>query len=77
MILMYSCRIVGQIDSHITIVTEIIGEVFLDDVLLISTAYNKLIEPIMAIYFHDMSKNGFAPDFYHRLRAVTLDFARS
>src|SRR5437762_11655093 len=57
------CRIEGDV-GH---VKEIIGEVFLDDVTLISAADHKFVDPVVGKDLHDVPQNRPAADLNHRL----------
>ena len=60
--------IAAHIKSYIVIVKEIMRKIFLDNSLLISCAYNKFIETLRRINFHNMDKNRIIPYFNHGLR---------
>src|SRR5712671_5577194 len=46
---------------------KVIGEIFLDDVALVSQADDEFIDPMGAVYFHDMPDDGPPADLHHRL----------
>src|SRR5881409_3309534 len=48
-------------------VKEIVGEVFLDDVTLISAAEHKFVDPVVGKDLHDVPQNRLAADLNHRL----------
>ena len=48
-------------------VQEIVGEPFLDHVLLIARAYNEIIETEMAVPLHDVPEDRHAADLHHGL----------
>ena len=48
---------------------KIIHEIFLDHITFVTQANDKIIKPIMAVYFHDMPEDGFAANFHHGLGA--------
>ena len=60
------CAIVGHIKSDVGHVQEIIGEVLLDDVTLITAANHEIVDAMCGVYLHDVPQNRFAPDFNHR-----------
>ena len=67
-ILQYLHGIILQVDRHVAIVTEIVGEIFLDDILLIATADNEVVDAIVAVGLHDMPQYRLAAYFHHGFR---------
>ena len=65
--------VVGQIEGDVRGMQEVLGEVFLHHVLLVSETDNEIIEPEFRIILHDMPENRLSADLHHRLRLqVTL-----
>ena len=50
----------GEIVCNVRGMQEVVREVFLDDVLLVSSTDDKVIVSVMAIQLHDVPKNGLA-----------------
>ena len=67
MIVKNSSCIVRQIYSHVTVMPEIIGKIFFNDILFVATTDYKFSDAIMAVSFHDMPKDRFPANLYHRL----------
>ena len=57
----------GEVVCNVRGVEEVVGEVFLNDVLLVTGTYDELVEAVVAVELHDVPKDGFAAQIYHRL----------
>jgi hypothetical protein len=47
---------------------EIIREIFLDHVALVTTTNNEFVETMCGVHFHDVPQNGLSADLYHGFR---------
>ena len=56
----------GQMKRHIGHVQEVIGEVLLDHVSLVTKADDEIVEAIVTIDLHDVPEDRAAADFHHR-----------
>ena len=61
-------RIILHVECDIGGVKEVVGEVFLDEVALVTATDDKVINAVCGIGFHDVPENGFAADLDHRFR---------
>lgn len=57
--------------------TEIVGKIFLDDILLVTAADNEFINSVMAVSLHDMPQDGLPSDFNHRFGYQIGGFAQT
>jgi len=57
----------GEVVCNIRGVQEIVGKVFLDDVLLVTGADNELVETVVAVQLHDVPEDGHPAQLYHGL----------
>lgn len=57
--------VVGQIDGHVAVVAKIVGEVFLDDILLVTATDDEVRDAVVAVSLHDMPQDGLPADFHH------------
>ena len=46
---------------------KIVGKIFLDDVSLVTTAHNKIIDAMVGIDFHDVPENWLTANLDHGL----------
>ena len=69
--------VIGKVEGNITPVKEIIGKIFLDNMLLVAAADNKIIVAIGRVDFHNMPKDRHSADFDHRLRNKMTFFTYS
>jgi hypothetical protein len=46
---------------------KVVGEILLNDITLVTTANNKVFDPVSRIHFEDMPEDRLASDFDHRL----------
>jgi hypothetical protein len=60
--------VLAHIESYITIIKCIVGEIFFYDMPFVTATNNKLVNAEGGIDFHNMPKNRLATNFYHRLR---------
>ncbi|MOA60389.1 hypothetical protein D3C78_1852500 [compost metagenome] len=58
-----------HVERHIRHVQEIVREVFLDYVALVTKADHEIVDPIVGIRFHDVPDDRLAADLDHRLGA--------
>lgn len=58
----------GKVKCHIAGIEEVIGEPFLDDMLLVSCADDEVVETVIAVLLHDVPQDRHAADFNHGLR---------
>ena len=63
-------RVTPQFQGHITAVPEVVPEVILDDLPLVSQADDEVSEPVVGIGLHDVPKDRLAADGHHGLGAV-------
>lgn len=56
---------------------EVIGKIFLDDILLVATTDDKLVDTVMAVSLHDMPQDGLPSDFNHRFGDQIGRFAQT
>ena len=66
-----------HIEGYVRHMQEVIGEVFLDQVTLVSTADHKVVDTVLGIDFEDVPQDGAAANFYHRLGAQARLFAEA
>ena len=59
--------VVAHVEGHVGHVQEIVGEVFLDQVTLVSATDDEIIHPVGGIDFHHMPQDRLAADLDHRL----------
>ena len=57
----------GKIECDIRGMEKVIRKIFLDNMLLVTRADDKLVEAIVAIELHDMPDNGHTAQFHHGL----------
>ena len=69
--------VVREVDGHIAVVAEIVGEVFLDDVLFVSAADDEIFDSVVLVRFHDVPYDRFSADFDHRFRNQVGGFAET
>jgi len=55
-----------HIESDIRAVQEIVGKIFFDDIALVTTANNKVVNAVCRIGFKNVLEYGFTADVYHR-----------
>ncbi len=77
MVIQYFYTIIAKIDCHITIMAEVIGKIFLDDILLIATTDDKILNAVMAVSLHDVPQDGLPSDFNHRFGDQIGRFAQT
>src|SRR5690606_39264156 len=56
---------VRQIEGHVSMMQEIIREVFLDEVTLVPAAHDEVRMAGGGVQLHDVPQNGSPPDFHH------------
>jgi len=61
--------VAGDIEGHIGGVEEVVGEVFLDDVALVSEADDEVVDALSGVELEDVPEDGAAADFHHGLGA--------
>ena len=71
------CSTFCQVYSHVAVVRVIVGEILFDNILLVSTADNEIIDAVMAVHFHDMPDDGFSAYFHHWFGNQVGSFAES
>lgn len=54
-------RIITQIHGHVTVVPKIVCKIFLDDILLVAAADDKVFNAVVAISLHDVPQDRLAP----------------
>ena len=59
---------VGEVVSDIRGMQEIVGEVLLDDMLLVARADDKFIKTVVAVQLHDVPQDGHPAQLHHGLR---------
>src|ERR1700748_229242 len=72
---MHVHAIVTHVESHVGHVQEIVGEIFLNDISLVSTTYDEIVDAMRGVAFQDMPQNRAPADLNHRLRADGSLFA--
>lgn len=77
MVIQNGGRIVGKVHGHIAVMTEIVGEILLDDILFITAADHEIVDAVMAVGFHDMPEDGFTTDLHHRFGDQVSGFAQA
>ena len=68
-------NLIGAVLSTIAIIGIVIGEIFLDHMLLIACADDELMIAVVGIYLHDMPEDRFSADLDHGLRFQMTFFA--
>ena len=56
-----------QVNGDVRLIQIIIGKKILDDAALIPQTDDEIMEPVMGIFLHDVTENGFSADLDHRL----------
>jgi len=46
---------------------KVVGKVLFDDIALVTTADDKVVDSVGGVQFHDVPEDWFASDFYHGL----------
>src|SRR5882762_10354942 len=64
---MHSHLIGVHVEGHIGGMQKVVGEVLLDDVALVATADDEVIDAVLRIYLQDVPQNGSAANLDHRL----------
>ena len=59
--------VIGDVESYIGHVKEVIGEVLLDDIALVAATNHEVVDSVVRINLHDVPKDGLAANFDHRL----------
>ena len=65
-----------QIDRDVGRVEEIVGEVLLNQITLLTSTDDKIIDSVMGINLQNVPQNGLATDFYHGLGRVDVSSLR-
>jgi hypothetical protein len=63
-----SMRLLCQVDGHVRHVQEVVGEVLLDDVTLVTAADDEVVDAMGEYELQDVPEDRPAADFDHRLR---------
>ncbi|MNE07995.1 hypothetical protein D3C80_1006370 [compost metagenome] len=58
-----------HVEGDIGHVQEIVGEVLLDHIALVTEANHEIVDPVVGVDFHDVPNDGLATNFDHRFRA--------
>ena len=66
-LVMYLHTVFGHVEGDIRHVQEVIGEVFLDHIALVTTADHEIGDTMSAIDFHNVPQDRTAADFDHGL----------
>ncbi len=66
-LLVYPHAVVAHVKRDVGHVQKIIGKVLFDDVALVATADDEVIDPMMGVNLHDVPKDGFSSQFNHGL----------
>jgi len=56
-----------HVESHIGRVQKIVGEIFLDDVALVTAADHEIVDAVMAVGLEDVPEDGLAAHLHHGL----------
>ena len=57
--------VTGEVNGDICVMNEIIHEILFDHIALVTKTDDELVKPVLAVNFHDMPEDGFAPNFNH------------
>lgn len=60
--------VISHIKSNIGHMQEVIGEILLDDITLITATNHKIVNSMCGIYFHDVPENRLTTNLDHWLR---------
>ena len=66
-LLVYFHAVVAHVEGHIRHVQKVVGEVFLDQVALVTAANHEIVDAVVGIDLHDVPQDGLAANFHHRL----------
>ncbi|MNR53447.1 hypothetical protein D3C85_1734650 [compost metagenome] len=72
---MHFHAVVGHVECHVGHVQEVVREVLLDHVALVTAADHEVVHAVGGIGLHDVPQDGPASDFDHRFGA-SLGFLR-
>jgi hypothetical protein len=61
--------VLSQVDRHVRLVQEVVGEIFLDHVALVTKAHHELAHAVLGVALHDVPEDRLAADFHHGLGA--------
>ena len=64
---MHLHRLLAEVEGHIRVVHEVVGEVLLDHVALVAQADDEVVKAVMTVVLHDVPQNGVLADLGHRL----------
>ena len=64
---MYFHAVFAHIKGDVGHVQKVVGEVLFDDVALVATADDKVVDAVVGIGLEDVPKDGLAADLDHRL----------
>jgi len=59
--------VIAHVESDIRHMQKVIGEVFLDEIPLVTSTDDKIIDAMRRIYFQDVPEDGATTNFHHRL----------
>ena len=61
----FHCVTIAKIECDVGIVQVVVGEIFLDYILFVATADDKIVEPVGRVGFHDVPKDWLFAYFDH------------
>ncbi len=59
--------VVQDVDGDIGGMEIVVGEIFLDEIALVSEAHDEVVDAVVGIDLHDVPEDGAAADLHHRL----------
>jgi hypothetical protein len=62
---MYLHAVIAHIKGNVRHVQKVIGEVLFDDITLVSTANDEVIDAVVGVAFEYVPQYGFATNFNH------------
>ncbi len=69
--------VVGHVIGHIGGMEEVVGEVLLDDVALVSAADDEVVDAVLGVDLQDVPEDRPAADLNHRFRPYRGLFAEA
>ena len=67
----------SRVEGDVGDVQEVVGEVLLDDVALVSQADNEFVDALLRVQLEDVPQNGLAANLHHGLGADRVFFAKT
>jgi hypothetical protein len=72
---MYFHLIGFHAEGNVRHVQKVVGKVFFDEVTLITTANDKVVDAVVGVHFHDVPQNRVTTNLDHRLGTYSGFFA--